>query len=55
MSIVNSARDRSALQSISMSAMGCDLKGSLQPLNSHYRDGGVENEVSNKDLLHRSR
>jgi len=38
-----------------MSAFGCDFNRSMQHLDSHYREGGVENEVSNEDLLHRSR
>ena len=36
-------------------ASGCGLKESMQHLNSHYRDGGVANEVPDADLLHRSR
>ncbi len=36
-----------------MSAIDCDFNRSMQHLNSHYRDGGVVNEVSNQDLLHR--
>jgi hypothetical protein len=34
--------------------LGCGLKGSMQHLNSHYRDEDVANELSNEDLLHRS-
>jgi hypothetical protein len=39
---------------IVISAFGCEFNGSMQHLNSHNGEGGVANEVSNKDLLHRS-
>jgi hypothetical protein len=29
----------------------CDLNQSMQHLISHYREGDVENEVQNEDLL----
>jgi hypothetical protein len=35
--------------------LGCDLNRSMQHLNSNYREEDVANEVSNEDLLHRSR
>ena len=34
-----------------MAAIGCDLNPSMQHLNSSYRDGDVEYEVQNEDLL----
>jgi len=37
------------------SALGCDLNWSMQHLNSNYREEDVANEVSDEDLLHRSR
>ena len=33
------------------SAFDCGFNGSLQHLNSHYREGDVENETKTKDLL----
>jgi len=36
-----------------MSALGCDFNWSMQHPDSHYREGGVENEAETKDLLRR--
>jgi hypothetical protein len=41
--------------SAQVTAFGCDLNRSMQHLNSNYREEDVANEVSNEDLLHRSR
>ena len=39
---------------VSLSAFGCDIKRSMQHLNSTTREGGVADGLSKEDLLHRS-
>ncbi len=34
-----------------MSGLGGDLNRSMQHLDSHYREGGVENEAATENLL----
>ena len=33
-------------------ARDCDFNRSMQRLDSHYREGGVENEAATENLLH---